>query len=209
LTSFIKLTQANFQEIKSNQESEQRNNEASIKNLENQIGQLAKLMAEKSRGVFGGNTSNNQKNDSCNIIGVSNQRVANLVIVDKSEKRRVECEAKKEGDKLEKLIDASSILRKSKSQLLKDGDKPQVIPYYVKLPYPHFGKNKETVKCPKNKHCKVIELRTRKMLKPVSLENTNRKVDEVDSEDEVENEQEEKNKNDKRMLVESKWKYPP
>jgi len=43
----------------------------------------------------------------------------------------------------------------------------------------------------------------------VSLESTNRKVDEVDSEDEVENEQEEKNKNDKRMLVESKWKYPP
>jgi len=47
------------------------------------------------------------------------------------------------------------------------------------------------------------------MHKTVSLENTNRKVDEVDSEDEVENEQEEKNKNDKRMLVESKWKYPP
>ena len=79
----------------------------------------------------------------------------------------------------------------------------------MKLPYPHFSKNKETVKCPKNKHCKVTELRTRKVLKSASLESTNRKVDEVNSEYEVENEQEEKNKNDKRMLVESKCKYPP
>ena len=63
----------------------------------------------------------------------------------------------------------------------------------MKLPYPHFSKNKETVKCPKNKH----------------LTRQENEVDEVDGEDEVENEQEEKNKNDKRMLVESKWKYPP
>jgi len=62
------------------------------------------------------------------------------VTMDKSEKKIVECEAKKEGDKIEKLIDASSILRNSKCQLLMDGDKPQVIPYYVKLPYPHSVK---------------------------------------------------------------------
>ena len=92
-------------------------------------------------------------------------------------------------------------MRKSKSQLLKDGDKPQVIPYYVKLPYPHFSKNKENVKCPKNKNCKVSEVRSRKVLKPMSFESTNRKVDQVDGEDEVENEQEEKNKNDKRMMT--------
>jgi hypothetical protein len=36
-------------------------------------------------------------------------------------------------EKSEKLIDVDSILRKSKSQLLKDGDKPQVVPSYVKL----------------------------------------------------------------------------
>jgi hypothetical protein len=59
LTSFIKLTQTNFQEIKSNQESVQRNNEAYFKNLETQIGQLSKLIATQSRGGFGGNTSNN------------------------------------------------------------------------------------------------------------------------------------------------------
>ena len=188
----------------------QRNNEAYFKNLETQIGQLSKLMAAQSRGGCGGNTSNNQKNYACNMIRVSDGRVTAILMgVDKNKKKKVECESKKEGHKIEKLIDASSILRKSKSQLLKDGDKPQVIPYYVKLPYPHFSKNKENVDYPKNKNCKVIELRTRKVLKPVNLESTNRKVDEVDSKDEVENEQEEKNKNQKRMLVESKWKYPP
>jgi hypothetical protein len=210
LTSFIKLTQTNFQEIKSYQERVQRDNEAYFKNLETQIGQLSKLMATQSRGGFGGNTSNNQKNDACNMIGMSDGRVAAILMrVDKSKKKKVECESKKEGDKIEKLIDASSILRKSKSQLLKDGDKPQVIPYYVKLPYPHFSKNKENVEYSKNKNGKGIELRTRKVLKPVNLESTNRKVDEVDSEDEVGNEQQEKNKSGKRMLVESKWKYPP
>lgn len=45
LTSFIKLTQTNFQEIKSNQESVQRNNEAYFKNLDTQFGELSKLMA--------------------------------------------------------------------------------------------------------------------------------------------------------------------
>jgi len=83
----------------------------------------------------------------------------------------------------------------------------------VKLPYPRSSKNKEIVKYPKNKNCKVIESRTRNMLKSVSLESIKRKVDEVsskdDSEDEVGNEQEEKTKNEKRTLVESKWKYPP
>jgi len=38
------------------------------------------------------------------------------------------------------LIDEDSILRKSKSQILKDGDKPQVVPSYVKLPYPYLVK---------------------------------------------------------------------
>jgi len=213
LTGFIKVTQTNFQEIKSNQVSVQRNNEASIKNLETQIGQLSKLMIAQSNGSFGGNTCDNQKNEACNMIGVSNGRVPTPTRVDKSEKSRVQCEYEKEGEKIEKLIDASSILRKSKSQLIKDGNKPQVIPYYVKLPYFCLSKNKEIVKYSMNENCKIIELRTKNMLKPVSLESTKRKVDEVgskdDSEDEVGNEQVEKDKNEKRMIVESKWKYPP
>jgi len=89
LTSFIKATQTHIQEIKLNQESVQRNNEASIKNLETQIGQLLKLIVAKSRGGFGGNTYDNQKNEACNMIGESNGRVATPMRVDKSEKKRV------------------------------------------------------------------------------------------------------------------------
>jgi len=48
-----------------------------------------------------------------------------------------------EGEKSECLIDVDSVLRKSKSQLLKDGDKTQEIPSYVKLPYPHLSKKKK------------------------------------------------------------------
>jgi len=114
-------------------------------------------MAAQSRGGYCGNTSNNQKNDACNMIRVSDGRVATILMgVDKSNKKKVECESKKEGDKIEKLIDADSILRKSKSQLLKDGDKPQVIPYYVKLPYPHFSKNRRMLNIQRIKIAKSL-----------------------------------------------------
>ena len=42
MTSFVKMTQTNRQEIKTSQEAERKNNEASMKNLENHIGQNAK-----------------------------------------------------------------------------------------------------------------------------------------------------------------------
>ncbi|GAU41120.1 hypothetical protein TSUD_288100 [Trifolium subterraneum] len=48
-----------------------------------------------------------------------------------------------EVEKKEKLIDDDSILRRTKKQILKNGDKEQVIPPYVKLPYPHLKKKKE------------------------------------------------------------------
>jgi len=45
--------------------------------------------------------------------------------------------------KSERSIHEDLILRKSRSQILKDGDKPQVVPSYVKLPYPHLAKKKK------------------------------------------------------------------
>ena len=48
----MKMTQGNFEEMKKGQESERKNNEASRKMLETQIGQLA----EQSKGGFSGNT---------------------------------------------------------------------------------------------------------------------------------------------------------
>jgi len=52
----------------------------------------------------------------------------------------IEGEKNSEG---EKLIDEDSILRKTKSQLLEESGKKQVVPSYVKLPYPHLSKKKE------------------------------------------------------------------
>jgi len=42
----MKMTQGNFEELKKSQEAERRNNEASRKMLETQIGQMAKQIAE-------------------------------------------------------------------------------------------------------------------------------------------------------------------
>jgi len=69
------------------------------------------------------------------------------VVVEKEiEHGVVENEKKDKNDEEEKrepLIDADSMLRKIKSQLLNEMDQPQVIPSYVKLPYPHFSKKKK------------------------------------------------------------------
>jgi len=143
--------------------------------LETQIGQMAKQLAEQSKGGFSGNTKDNPKNETCNVIELRSRKVltplvpkakkiVDEVVVEEVEITRevekssdedviekendqgvVENEKKEkiEGEKSEKLIDEDSILRKSKSQILKDGDKPQIVPSYVKLPYPHLAKKKK------------------------------------------------------------------
>jgi len=168
----MKMTQGNFEEMKKRQEDERKNNEASKKLLETQIGKMAKQLAEQSKGWFLGNTKENPKNETCNAIELRSKKVLTplapkakkivdevvveeVEIDDEVEKNSdegvvekgndqciVENEKKKkiEGEKSEKLIDEDSILRKSKSQIVKDGDKPQVVPSYVKLPYPHLAK---------------------------------------------------------------------
>jgi len=182
MINFMKMTQGNFEEIKKSQEVERKNNEASRKMLETQIGQMAKQIAEQNKGGFSGNTKENPKNESCNAIELRSKKVLTplvpkapkkveevVVEVEKdgeSEKNvedvvekeiehgvvenerdqgvvKNERKKKIEGEKSEKLIDEDSILRKSRSQLLKDRDKPQIIPSYVKLPYPHLAKKKK------------------------------------------------------------------
>jgi len=46
----MKMTQGNFEEMKKRQEDERKNNEASKKLLETQIGKMAKQLAEQSKG---------------------------------------------------------------------------------------------------------------------------------------------------------------
>jgi hypothetical protein len=159
--------------MKKSQEAERKNNEASRKMLETQLGQLAKQLAEQNKGGFSGNTTENPRNESCNAIELRSKKVltpfvpnvpkkVDEVVVEGEKDGEVENDGedvvknvinqgvvenerkkKIEEEKSEKLIDENSILRRTRSQILKDGDKPQIIPSYVKLPYPHLAKKKK------------------------------------------------------------------
>ena len=61
--------------MKSSQEVIQRNNEASMNSLDNQIGQLAKQIANQSSKGFSGNTKDNPKNESCKVIELRSKKV--------------------------------------------------------------------------------------------------------------------------------------
>ena len=71
----MKMTQSNFEEMKKSQEAERKNNEASRKLLETQIGQMAKQLAEQSKGGFSSNTKDNPKNETCNAIELRSKKV--------------------------------------------------------------------------------------------------------------------------------------
>jgi len=75
MINFMKMTQGNFEEMKKSQEAERKNNEASRKMLETQIGQMAKQLAEQSKGGFSGNTKENPKNETCNVIELRSRNV--------------------------------------------------------------------------------------------------------------------------------------
>ncbi len=101
MTSFVKMTQTNFQEMKASQEVVQINNEASMKSLENQIGHLAKQIANQSSRGFSGNTQDNPKNESCKVIELRSKKILTPlvskvtkknedVVVEESEKGAVE-----------------------------------------------------------------------------------------------------------------------
>ena len=80
MINFMKMTQSNFEELKKSQEAERRNNEASRKMLETQIGQMAKQIAEQSKGGFSGTTTENPKNESCNAIELRSNKVLTSLV---------------------------------------------------------------------------------------------------------------------------------
>ena len=71
----MKIIQGNFEEIKMSQEAKRKDNEAFRKMLETQIGQMAKQLAEQSKGGFSGNTIENPKNETCNVIELRSRKV--------------------------------------------------------------------------------------------------------------------------------------
>ena len=88
-----------------------KNTEASIKNLEVQVGQLAKQLAESQGGSFSANTTTNPK-EHCKVVstrsgrefgGLSSERVEKegVVIEECNEERVLEGEKDKESEKKE------------------------------------------------------------------------------------------------------------
>jgi len=75
MINFMKITQGNFDELKKSLEAERKNNEASKKMLETQIRQMAKQLVEQSKGGFSGNTKDNPKNETCNVIELRSRKV--------------------------------------------------------------------------------------------------------------------------------------
>lgn len=76
MAKFMQMTQSSLEEMKASQEAERKNNEAARKMFETQIGQIAKQMAEHTKGGFSGNTQDNLKNnESCNVIELRSKKV--------------------------------------------------------------------------------------------------------------------------------------
>jgi len=75
MINFKKMTQGNFEEINKIQEAERKNNEASRKMLETQIGKMAKKLVEQSKRGFSSNTKENPKNETCNVIELRSKKV--------------------------------------------------------------------------------------------------------------------------------------
>jgi len=78
MINFIKMTQGNFEEIKKSQEAERKNNERKM--LETQIGQMAKQIVEQNKGGFSGNTKENPKNETCNVIELRSKLGKSIIL---------------------------------------------------------------------------------------------------------------------------------
>jgi hypothetical protein len=76
INKFIHVTQESIGELKTSQLTMQKHNDASIKNLKTQMGQLSRQFSElMSQGTFGGNTKDNPRNEQCKTITLRNREV--------------------------------------------------------------------------------------------------------------------------------------
>ncbi|CAJ2654641.1 unnamed protein product [Trifolium pratense] len=82
----IKMTQGNFEVMKANQEVSSERHEAFIKNLENQMGQLARQVSYlQTQSGFCGNTTD-PRNESCNSINLRSREVSSPEVVENPKK---------------------------------------------------------------------------------------------------------------------------
>ena len=73
--------------------------ESTIKNLEIQVGQLAKQIAESSSGGFGANTEKNPK-EECKVVITRRKRGLSVEDESRSNGGELEVEKEKEGDQM-------------------------------------------------------------------------------------------------------------
>lgn len=152
-TSKLEDTLTQFMQVSM---SNQKNTDASIKNLEMQVGQLAKQLSEQQGGTFSANTQTNPK-EHCKAIttrsgivigkGIGDNLDEGVVVVEKEkEKEEVEKEEeeenKDEGVCVEKEKQRKN--EKKKENLLVKGEKNTTkSPPVQNLPYPHAPTRKD------------------------------------------------------------------
>ncbi|CAJ2653046.1 unnamed protein product [Trifolium pratense] len=171
----MKMTQSNFEVMKANQEVSSERHKASIKNLENQMGQLARQVSSlQTQSSFCGDTTDS-RNESCNSINLRSREVSSPEVVenpkkDKSKNGVVEDrienkkeEKNKEGKayegEVEKRVENESSAKKGKKPLVKD-PKFQVPSPYARMPYPRMKrvKNQDLEVCGVVSECFKVEV---------------------------------------------------
>ncbi|CAJ2638235.1 unnamed protein product [Trifolium pratense] len=171
----MKMTQSNFEVMKANQEVSSERHEASIKHLENQMGQLVRQVSSlQTQSGFCGNTTD-PRNESCNSINLRNIEVSSPEVVEnpkKDESKNGVVEDRKENKKeeknkeekayegeVEKRVENESSAKKGKKPLVKD-PKCQVPSPYARMPYPRMKrvKNQDLEVCGVVSECFKVEV---------------------------------------------------
>ncbi|MCI18432.1 hypothetical protein A2U01_0039586, partial [Trifolium medium] len=99
----LQMTQGYFEAMKTSQETSNKNQEALIKNLEVQMGQLSRQFSNlQGSGGFGGNTQDNPKNESCKAINLRNRVVPSPEVRESSRKKENKKESEGEVEKVRK-----------------------------------------------------------------------------------------------------------
>ncbi|XP_006598371.1 uncharacterized protein [Glycine max] len=125
-------------------ESHQKSTDAAIGNLEVQVRQLAKQMAERPTGSFGANTEINPK-EECKVIFTRRESAEKEKSIEE-DVRDEEEEKKEEGEKdksKENGVEVSTIKTKTKSQLAQKARRDIPPATSKEAPYPLVPSNKD------------------------------------------------------------------
>ncbi|MCI13056.1 hypothetical protein A2U01_0034168, partial [Trifolium medium] len=161
----MKMTQGKFEVMKANQEVSSERHEASIKNLENQMSQLAMQVSSlQTQSGFCENTTD-PRNESCSSINLRSREVSSQKVVENPKKdeskngvvekmrdgvvenrRENKKEEKNKEEKayegeVEKRVENESSAKKGKKPIVKD-PKFQVPSPYARMPYPRMKRVK-------------------------------------------------------------------